>query len=297
MSGTLVTRVKTKMFLHTRRRVLHLLDGQYASLLRGRSMDFDDLREYVPGDEVKDIDWKATARTGGAPLVKRYVAERKHRVLFVVDRGRNLVAHTPSGEVKRDLAIMTVGVLGSIALRHGDEVGIVAGDASGVEQTPFRGSERALESVLRVVNGAPSLDGPVSDLEGLLERVRTTVRGRVFLVVVADECEWTPRLESLVRRLAAQHELVWIELPDADPQVQGPDGARAAEVAGGWRMPEVLRDDPRVRDAFEYERRKRAFAMEDAFDRSAVSLARIPTEDDVIPELLRMMKTRSHVHH
>ena len=52
----LLSKVKSKMFLHARRRVLHMLDGQYSSHLRGRSMDFDDLREYVPGDEVRDID-------------------------------------------------------------------------------------------------------------------------------------------------------------------------------------------------------------------------------------------------
>lgn len=240
MTGSLITRVKTKMFLHTRRRVLHLLDGQYASLLRGRSMDFDDLRAYVPGDEVKDIDWKATARTGGAPLVRRYVAERRHRVLFVVDRGRNLLARTPDGERKLDLAIMTVGVLGSIALRHGDEVALVAGDEDGVTQFPFRGSERALEQMLRTVADTPSLTGPQSDLVALLERVRSTVRGRLFLVVLADEVEWNDELAVLVRRLAAQHELVWVELPDADPQAIGPGGERAVDVAGTWHMPGFL---------------------------------------------------------
>lgn len=297
MAGTLISRVKTKMFLHTRRRVLHLLDGQYASLLRGRSMDFDDLREYVPGDEIKDIDWKATARTGGTPLVKRYVADRKHRVLFVVDRGRNLLAHTPAGEVKRDLAIMTIGVLGSIALRHGDEVALVAGDEEGVRQLPFRGSERALEQALRVVADSPAPDGPRSDLVALLDRVRTTVRGRVFVVVVADEVEWSEHLASLVKRIAAQHELVWVELPDADPQVRGAAGQRAVDVSGEWRMPTFLADDPSVRAAFEYSKRKREMEMEDLFDRSAVSLARITTEDAVIPELLHMLRTRSHVHH
>ena len=67
-------------------RCASLLEGEYGSIHTGRSMDFDDLREYVPGDDIKDLDWKATARTG-RPLIKRYVATRQHAVLLVVDTG------------------------------------------------------------------------------------------------------------------------------------------------------------------------------------------------------------------
>lgn len=297
MTDSLLTRVKSKMFLRSRRKVLHLLDGQYASLLRGRSMDFDDLREYVPGDEVKDIDWKATARTGGAPLVKRYVAERKHRMLFVADRGRNLRAHAAGGGEKRDVAIAAIGVLGYLALRHGDEVGLITGDAEGVTQLPFRSSQYALERALHTVYDASAVDGARSDLVALLERVRRTVSRKLFLVVIADELPWDDRLEAIVRRLAAQHELIWLQLGDADPRVRGERGQRAFDVDGGWSMPSFLSSDPVIDREYEYERAKLRLRMEDVLDRSAASHARIESEDEVIPALLRLVKERSHVRH
>lgn len=298
MTESLLTRVKTKMFLHSRRKVLHMLDGQYASMLRGRSMDFDDLREYVPGDEIKDIDWNATARSGGTmPLVKRYVAERKHRVLFVADRGRNLRARAEGGGEKRELAITAIGVLGYLALRHGDEVGLVTGDERGVIQLPFRGTTNALERALRTVHDAPSIDGPRSDLAALLERVRRTVSRKLFLVVVADEVTWSDHLSALVRRLAAQHEFIWLQLADADPRMSDDDGRRTFDVADGWSMPSFIADDPDIAREYDYASAKRQLDMADVFDRSAVSFTRVGADDDVIPALLRLLKERSHVHH
>lgn len=293
-SRALLTRVKSKMHLRTRRRVLHLLDGQYRSLLRGRSMDFDDLREYQPGDEVKDIDWKASARAQET-LVKRYHAERRHRVLFAVDRGRNMAAVAESGEEKRAIAVLAAGVLAYLAIRHGDEVGLVAGDADGVVQLPFRTSEPELERMLHAAHDPVRLDGPKSDLIGLLERVRATSTGRHFLVVIADEIDWDERLAQLARRLAAQHDLIWLEIPDADPIIRSPKGElRAYDVAGGWEMPSFLRDDRQLREEYEYRERRRRIEMESAFERAGVSYARISAEDEVIPELLRMMKARAH---
>lgn len=295
MAGTLLTRVASRMHLHARRRVLHLLDGQYASRLRGRSMDFDDLREYVPGDEVKDIDWKATARHG-TPLVRRYIAERRHRVLLVADRGRNLRALSAAGEQKLGIAIMAMGVIGSLALRHGDDVGLVTGDEDGVSAFPFRGSEQALERMLRAVHGGASLTGPRSDLPALLERVAVSERRRVFLVVIADEIAWDDRLAALVRRLAVQHEMIWVQLGDADPAAERSDGARAYDVAGGWAMPAHLATRADVRREYEYRREQQQLRMRETFDRHAISFARVDREADVIPELLRMLKARSHAH-
>lgn len=297
MAESLLTRVKSKMFLHSRRKVLHLLEGQYTSLLRGRSMDFDDLREYIPGDEIKDIDWKATARSGGTPLVKRYVAERKHRVLFVVDRGRNLRARSAGGGEKRDVAITAMGVLGYLALRHGDEVGLVTGDEHAVTQLPFRGSQSSLERALRTVHDAAHLDGARSDLLALLERVRRTVKRKLFLVVIADEVSWDEHLSALVRRLAAQHEFIWLQVGDADPRMRGEAGERTYDVNGSWQMPSLLADDPMIEKEYEYAQSRRLLDMTDDFDRSAVSFTRLEHDDEVIPALLRLLKERSHVRH
>ena len=72
---SLLVKVKAKMTLHAHEKVRGLLEGQYGSVFKGRSLDFDDLREYLPGDDIKDIDWRATARSVST-RIRRYVAVR-----------------------------------------------------------------------------------------------------------------------------------------------------------------------------------------------------------------------------
>ena len=97
-----LTRVKTRMSIHAHRKVRGLLEGEYAALHAGRSMDFNDLREYVRGDDVKDIEWKASARSGNL-LVKRYAALRQHTILFAVSTGRSMAAMNDQAVEKRRL--------------------------------------------------------------------------------------------------------------------------------------------------------------------------------------------------
>ena len=163
-------KVKTTMSIHAHRRTLELLDGEYASIHHGRSHDFDDLREYQPGDDVKDIDWKATARSH-VPLVKRYIASRQHNLLLVVDSGRNMAATAESGETKREIAILVAGVLGYLATRHGDRVALLMGDADRLDSMQEGGSESHLERMLRRMDEAIGVDGPRSDLEGVLGQI------------------------------------------------------------------------------------------------------------------------------
>ena len=294
MPEPLLHRVKSKLFLASRRRIAHLLDGQYASLLRGRSLEFDDLREYAPGDEVKDIDWKATARQQQMVLVRQYVAERRHRVVFVVDNGRNMAAQTVAGEPKRSVAAFAIGVLAYLAVRHGDEVALVTGAASGVRHLPYRTSERALEAMLHAAYDPAVLDGQESDLEGLLEAAIDRVHSRTLMVVVAAEFPWSERAAALVKRLGAQHELVWLQIDDADPAVVDPAGRRPFDVDGAWRLPDFLPEDDELREELDYATRVRQIAIEEVLERGGVSYAELTREDEVPVALLRMLRTRSH---
>ncbi len=88
-----------------------MLEGGRYALLHSRSLEFDDLRPYVPGDDVRDIDWKASARSGHV-LIKRYVSEKHHKVLLVADAGRKMAAATPTGERKSDVAVNILGAVG-----------------------------------------------------------------------------------------------------------------------------------------------------------------------------------------
>ena len=94
MRMTYITKIQAniKRFqtVHTRRSTNRVLDGSYKSIFKGRSMNFDELREYVPGDDIKDIDWKASSRSQKM-LVRQYIAERKHNIMLVFDTNRRML--------------------------------------------------------------------------------------------------------------------------------------------------------------------------------------------------------------
>ncbi|UKA65163.1 DUF58 domain-containing protein [Arthrobacter sp. FW306-05-C] len=213
--ASLLQRVKSKMAIFAHRKARGMLDGEYGSVFRGRSLDFDDLRAYVPGDEVRDIDWKATARHG-SPLIRRYVAVRRQTVLLVTDTGRNMAAEARSGEVKKDIAVLALGVMGYLAHRHGDVVGLVCGDSTATRSLPAKSGEAHLERLLRHVDSHTGLDGAPSRIQDQLGYVARNVKGRHLLFVVADELAADAAKAQLLRRLRAQHEVLWLTVRDTD---------------------------------------------------------------------------------
>ena len=225
--ASLLQRVKSKMAIFAHRKARGMLDGEYGSVFRGRSLDFDDLRAYVPGDEVRDIDWKASARHG-SPLIRRYVAVRRQTVLLVTDTGRNMAAEARSGEAKKDIAILALGVLGYLAHRHGDVVGLVCGDSATTRSLPAKGGEEHLERLLRHVDAHTRLDGAPSRLQDQLQHVARNVKGRHLLFVVADELPADAATGQLLRRLRAQHEILWLTVRDADLAPSNPEAAESS---------------------------------------------------------------------
>jgi uncharacterized protein (DUF58 family) len=285
---SLLVRIKSRMFIHAHRKALHLLDGEYGSLVTGRSMDFEDLRSYVAGDEVRDIDWKATARHGST-LVRRYTALRRQTVYFVLDTGRTMSARAADGEAKSEVALTVVGVLGYLAVRHGDEVSLLSGDSERTIRLPARSSENHLERVLRSIDAANGLAGPRSDLDRTLRVVARAVRRRAIVVVITDDVVLGPEQTKLVRRLRAQHELIWVTVGDLDP-LRYPG---AVAVDDGWAIPEALRTDRRLTAELTRSINDEIQARQVIFDELGVSHRRIGRVDDVVPSLLHLLKARS----
>ena len=119
-----ITKIKANLAIYTKKKTSNILEGAYNSIYKGKSMNFEDLREYVIGDNVKDIDWKASARSNKI-LIKQYIAEKKHNVLFILDTGRKMLADTKDLEPKKEVALMAMGTIGYLVDKHGDSIGAI----------------------------------------------------------------------------------------------------------------------------------------------------------------------------
>ena len=290
---SLLRRVKTTLSIRAHRRVRGLLEGEYTSVFHGRSMEFDDLRPYVAGDEVRDIDWKATARLG-APMTKRFIASRKHTVLVIADTGRNMAALAERGDLKRDLAVLAAGTIGYLAVRHGDRVAMVAGDADHTLFVEPASTEAHLERMLQKIHANTTVDAAASDLTRQLEYAARVFRRRMIVFVIADDRELGADERRLVRRLCVQHEVLWLRIGDAD--LMRPEWAAAGmhDVHDAAPIPAFVRDDPRLRAEFEAAVASSSARAEDLFESVAVSSQRVGTEAGVVTGLFRLLEVHRH---
>ncbi|ALE92272.1 hypothetical protein AOC05_07885 [Arthrobacter alpinus] len=291
---SLLQAVKSKMYIFAHRKARGMLSGEYASVFRGRSLDFDDLRAYVPGDEVRDIDWKATARVG-VPLVKRYVATRRQQVLFVADTGRNMAAVAQGGEVKKNIAVMVMGVIGALALGHGDSVALVHGDAHAQVAIPAKGTESHLERLLRIVDDVSLASGP-SDLAATLEYAAAHYKRRMLLVVIADELEVQESCAKVLRRLAAQHEILWVQIDDAQLAGERAPGGTVQDVAGMGTVLTLLAKDPELARDYDAATAARARALSQILQTNGIAMAGMGHTDQVVGRVFSLLERHRRAH-
>ncbi len=291
--SSLLTPVKSKLFIASSRKSTHALDGAYASLLRGRSLDFEDLRAYEYGDQVRDIDWRATARLG-SPMIKRSRATRMHTVLFAVDTGLGMRGLARDERPKKDLAILTIGALGMLSLRHGDDFTLVHGDAARVQRTEIGRSEAALEHTLRRIDGALTNPAP-SDRDALLGFIARTISRRMIVVIVTDGTPLTAETERLTRRLRVQHDVLWITLDDADPVLDRTSRHGRLDAQSAWAVPSFLHGDHSVVGELTARDAEVAARRDALLDRLEISHTVLRSQDTAVSDLLHLLHRRRHV--
>lgn len=195
--------------IFTNRAVNDILAGEYQSVFKGRGMEFDEVREYQPGDDVRAIDWNVTARVGH-PFVKRYVEERELTVVFMVD----LSASGLFGSVakrKSEVAAELCALLAFSAIKNNDKVGLLL-FTNRIERfiPPRKGASHVLRIIREVLGHRPT--GTTTDIGQALEYLGRVLhkRGVVFLLSDFLAPEFTKPLGLLARR----HDLIAISIID-----------------------------------------------------------------------------------
>ncbi|MBR1796934.1 MAG: DUF58 domain-containing protein [Clostridiales bacterium] len=198
----------------TNKTTSRILDGSYNSIYKGRSMNFDELREYVPGDDVKDIDWKATSRSQKV-LVRQYIAEKKHNIMFVMDTNKRMLADTAEGEEKRDVALISGGSLAYMVNHNGDYVSAIFSDSRSLRHFPFKRGLLNLENILSNYHDSVSYDND-SELERALTYIIRNIRRKMIIFLVTDMEGMRNIPDSLLRQLVIIHDVLLINVSDAN---------------------------------------------------------------------------------
>lgn len=193
----------------TRKVVNESLAGQYHSIFKGKGMEFDAVREYIPGDEIRSIDWNVTARSG-KPFTKQFAEERELTVLMLVDSSASMNFGT-TGEFKNELAAVLCALLAFSAIKNNDRVGLISFTDDLELHIPARkGRRHALRLVRDVLFHQPRRTG--SDLKKALEFVTRAQKKRAVIFVISDFLD--DGFQRSMQLLERKHDVVAIQIAD-----------------------------------------------------------------------------------
>jgi len=287
MQTTELLRKVRRLEIRSRHLVEDLFSGQAQSVFKGRGIEFEEVRPYVPGDEVRDLDWNVTARLG-QPYVKRFVEQRELTVILVVDVSRSMRFGT-TGQEKRELAAELAAVLGFAALRNDDRVGLVLA-AGRVEHfvPPTRGRSHLLR-ILRDVLGVTPRSAGTRLGEAARFVLRTTHR-RSMVFWISD-FEDTLDVQDW-RVLSRRHEVTAIAIRDPRDEMLPPAGWVEVEdlESGARRL--VNSGSARVRERYQQDARERWKIVVQSLARGRCPVVEVRTDRSYLPVLLRYFASR-----
>jgi uncharacterized protein (DUF58 family) len=274
------------------RRLDGVLQGDYRSLFYGYGVDFADLREYQPGDDIRYMDWNVTARMN-TPYVRQYHEDREITAWFLLDLSPSVDFGTVDN-LKRTVLIDFVVTLARLLTRHGNRVGAVF-FGSRVERTiPARGGRI---QTLRLANDLlrqPRLPrAPFTNLKPLLEWGLHAIKRRSLVFVVSDFiCE--PGGEAPLSLLTRKNEVLAVRLWDPR-EMELPDiGAVFMEDAETGEQLYVDTHDAGFRRQFAEGASRREANLGRAFKRAGVDVLSISTEEDLVSAIVRFASSRQH---
>ncbi len=277
-----------RLEIQARRRAASSLQGDYRSVFRGAGIEFAEAREYVPGDDVRLIDWNVTARTG-SPWVKEYIEEREVPVVCAVDvSASQRVGFPVLGRL--GVAAELTALLGLSAAYHGDRAGLLL-YAGGIERfvPPRRGSRHALRLVHEVVSFAPAPDA--SDLAGASEYLTRVLQRRSVVFVITDGFVTT--FESALRALARRHDVIALTLIDRHDLALPDLGLVELEDPESGTRVLVDSSDREARARYAATARGRIEARRQAFRLAGVDEIELDIEGDYVEPLVRYFRRRA----
>ena len=234
-----ITRIKANLEIYTKNKTSNILEGAYNSIYKGKSMNFEDLREYVIGDNVKDIDWKASARSNKI-LIKQYIAEKKHNILFILDTGRKMLADTKDLEPKKEVALMAIGTIGYLVDKHGDSVGAIYKGKNSIELFQFNTGIYNLEKILSSYEREMAVE---NNLEDLIKYVLKFIRRRMIIFIITDIDGMYNISEDTLKRLSLFHDVMFINISDALMT-----GYNAFDMEAHNYIPDYILEDDKLKD-------------------------------------------------
>lgn len=278
-----ITKIRANISIHTKIKATSILDGSYKSVFMGRSLNFEDLREYIPGDNIRDIDWKASSRSRML-LIKRYVAEKKHNIMIVFDTGSKMNAHTSTMEEKKDVAIYSAGTLAYLAYSNGDFVGSLYNIDGKMKFFPLRTRLYDIENILA------SYDNDVqnshkSDLNQSLEYLLKNFKRKMVVFVITDQSGTSSVSDQILKKLICQHDILFVNINDVNVT-----GDRSFKVQQNRYLPRFITEDKKLIKMEKEAKEKIMMENEKKLLHHAIMSTEIGSKEDVTSGITNLLQ-------
>ena len=276
----IISRVR-RIELRTSKLANDLMVGAYHSQFKGRGMDFEELREYVPGDDVRTIDWNVTARMR-RPFVKLHREERELSVVLVLDVSAS-GDFGSSDRTKREVAAEIAGTLAFSAIRNGDKVGLLLfSDEVELFLPPKKGRRHLLRIIREALVFSPRRRG--TRIESALSFLNHVTHRRSIVFLISDflhgDTAGKRDIFQEIGRTNSRHDLVCVQLQDDRERALPASGMLVVEDLETGEVIEVDSTRETVREAFAASVARRQEHLDRALMQSGVDILRLGAADD-----------------
>ncbi|HHS95900.1 MAG TPA: DUF58 domain-containing protein [Phaeodactylibacter sp.] len=277
-----------KIEIKTRGLSKHLFAGEYHSAFKGRGMSFSEVRDYQYGDDVRNIDWNVTARTG-TPHIKIFEEERELTVMLLIDLSGSAYFGT-SQQMKNEMMTEICAVLAFSAINNNDKVGVLF-FTDRIEKfiPPKKGKQHILRIIRELLNFEPT--GKGTDIGQAIEYFNNLIKKRSIAFLLSDFM--AQGYETPLRIVARRHDLIGIHLFDkTETELPNVGLIRAYDAENGtlgWIDTAI----PKVRDAYAEHFQKNQHYFQNVFRKSGADTVSIRTDEPYVTALLQFFKRRA----
>jgi uncharacterized protein (DUF58 family) len=250
-------------------------------------MDFDDLREYIIGDDSKDIDWKSSIRHGSL-LVRRFEAFRRHNVLFVIDSGVKFRGNSDVNNKKSDVALYTYGTLAYLASHKEDDVAYIANQDELIHFSRFRSNMYNLETSLIEVEKLLEEKNKYN-INDLLQFAINHTKRKMVIIIISDIDGLVNLDMDLVRRASIKNNLLFVNVDDVS--IFGDD---RYDIEVDKNIPRIVAKNKKIR---EIEKKRRESIINDkteSLKKYRVTVGHVASVDEVTDKLIDLLERHNN---
>ncbi|MDD5771351.1 MAG: DUF58 domain-containing protein [Candidatus Omnitrophica bacterium] len=271
----------------TSRMVTDVFAGQYQSVFKGKGMEFDEVREYQPGDEIRSIDWNVTARTG-SPYIKKFIEERELTVMLLLDMSPSSFFGTRD-QLKMRLAAEICSVLALAAIKNNDKVGFIA-FTDRIEK--FIPARKGLRHVLRVISEAlySKPKGKKTDINAALEYLNKITTRKTVAFIISDF--YAPDFKKMLAVSNKRHDIVAITVNDPREMEFADAGIVSLEDLENGENFMVDTSDAGLRREYSRQAKERQGVRKALFNSVSVDVIDVRTDLPYTQSLFKFFKTR-----